>query len=219
VQRSAGPARALKFGIGGAWRAALALDAHDARAARRDDEPSFQFHDHRLARLVRQLNDWRERGHTRLGALDIEHLQQATLACWAEHQATGRQVPPQHDAALPEPTRRVVAEVVDDTLPSDLTVQELARLTGYTAAQFLRRFKATFRMPPHRYILARRVERAKQLMQDTELTLTAIAQQLGFASHAHFSTAFKLRTGTTPSEFRRRPAPQGRAVGAPCECR
>jgi AraC-like DNA-binding protein len=156
-------------------------------------------------------------------SIDVEHLNQATLACWAEHQAAAQQrhrlQHEPHASALPEPTRRLVADGVYDTLCSDVTVHELAALTGYSEAQFLRRFKASFRMPPHRYILARRVERAKHLMLASDLTLTAIAQQLGFASHAHFSTAFKLRTGSTPSAFRRQPAPQGRAAGAPCECR
>ena len=93
-------------------------------------------------------------------------------------------------------------------------VDELARLTGYSEAQFLRRFRANFNAPLHSYVLERRVERAKDLISKTTLTLTEVSQQLGFASHAHFSTAFKRRTGGTPSEYRRSPlaVPSARAT-------
>jgi AraC family transcriptional regulator len=108
---------------------------------------------------------------------------------------------------LSEPTRWLIAAYVDQALPSETSIDDLAILTGYSEAQFMRRFKATFHMPPHHYILERRVERAKGLICKTDLTLTTIAQQLGFASHAHFSTAFKRLTGRTPSDYRRSPPP------------
>ena len=78
----------------------------------------------------------------------------------------------------------------------------------------MRRFKANFNAPLHSYVLERRVERAKDLISKTTLTLTEVSQQLGFASHAHFSTTFKRRTGGTPSEYRRSPpaVPGARAI-------
>lgn len=221
VERAAGPASALKISILGEWRQTLGLD-DDAWA--QDRQPHFQFRDkrlERLVRLVRQLDAHhgpaQPRPHALAAPLYVDYLKHATLACWAEHQAADRWH--RNASALPEPTRRVITDYVDSVLTQGIGIDELAALAGYSEAQFMRRFKATFDMPPHRYILARRVDRAKQLMQSSDMTLTAIAQQLGFASHAHFTTAFKLRTGTTPSAFRRQPAPQGADRGAPCECR
>ena len=62
-------------------------------------------------------------------------------------------------------------------------------------------------MPPHRYLLQQRVARARELLRASNLALTDIALQLGFASHSHFSTAFRSETGLPPSEYRRAQVP------------
>jgi AraC family transcriptional regulator len=81
-------------------------------------------------------------------------------------------------------------------------IPALAQVTGLSGRQFLRAFKATFGVSLHQFVLQRRIERAKELLAAGGQSLTGLALDLGFASHAHFTTAFRARTGTTPSAFR-----------------
>jgi AraC family transcriptional regulator len=67
---------------------------------------------------------------------------------------------------------------------------------------FARWFKSTFGVPPHRYVLQRRIERAQALLRATALPLTHIALECGFYSASHFSTVFKKNIGVTPTEYR-----------------
>jgi len=195
IRKAVGPTHVLKVAVPSVLLGAL--DAGE-RAPVADGEPRFQFSDRRLENLVRHLHAVHGRAASRRhDPVYVRFLMHATLSCWAERQHERRR------PRLAEPTRRLVADYVERTLARPLGVDELARLTGYSQAQFVRRFRATFELPVHGYLLARRIERAKHLIRDTDLTLTAIAQQLGFASHAHFTTAFKRHSGTTPSEFRR----------------
>jgi AraC family transcriptional regulator len=63
-------------------------------------------------------------------------------------------------------------------------------------------FRESFGVPPHRYLLARRLVRAQQLLKQTTLPLGEVALACGFASASHFSTTFRNALGATPGEYR-----------------
>ena len=83
-------------------------------------------------------------------------------------------------------------------------VQRLARVSGVSEAHFARSFKEAFGVPPHRYLLSRRVERAKALLRDTDLAITDIAFETGWSSMGTFGRVFRDITGESPSELRAR---------------
>jgi AraC-like DNA-binding protein len=83
-------------------------------------------------------------------------------------------------------------------------VAKLARVSGVSEAHFARAFKQAFGVPPHRYLLARRIERAKALLRDTDLAITAIAFETGWNSLGTFGRVFHDVTGESPSALRRR---------------
>jgi len=83
-------------------------------------------------------------------------------------------------------------------------VARLARVSGVSQAHFARSFKEAFGAPPHRYLLTRRIERAKALLRDTDLPITDIAFQTGWSSLGTFGRIFRDVTGESPSELRRR---------------
>src|SRR5580698_2562502 len=83
-------------------------------------------------------------------------------------------------------------------------IPRLARVSGVSEAHFARSFKQAFGVPPHRYLLTRRIERATALLRDTELPITEIAFATGWNSLGTFGRTFHDVTGENPSLFRAR---------------
>ena len=83
-------------------------------------------------------------------------------------------------------------------------VRRLAQVSGVSEAHFARSFKAAFGVPPHRYLLSRRIERAKALLRDTDEPVTEIAFQTGWQSLGTFGRVFRDITGENPSDLRTR---------------
>jgi transcriptional regulator GlxA family with amidase domain len=83
-------------------------------------------------------------------------------------------------------------------------VGRLAQVSGVSEAHFARSFKQAFGIPPHRYLLTRRIERAVALLRDTDLSITDIAFETGWASLGTFGRTFRDITGDSPSELRMR---------------
>jgi AraC-like DNA-binding protein len=86
-------------------------------------------------------------------------------------------------------------------------VQRLAQVSGISEAHFARQFKEAFGIPPHRYLLTRRIEKAVALLRDTDLPITDIAFQTGWESLGTFGRTFRDITGETPKTIRGRAKP------------
>jgi transcriptional regulator GlxA family with amidase domain len=84
------------------------------------------------------------------------------------------------------------------------SVPRLAKVSGVSEAHFARSFKDAFGVPPHRYLLTRRIERAKALLRDTDLAITDIAFQTGWDSLGSFGRTFRDITGESPGALRAR---------------
>ena len=91
-------------------------------------------------------------------------------------------------------------------------VRRLARVSGVSQAHFARSFKDAFGVPPHRYLLTRRIERATALLRDTDLPIINIAFQTGWTSLGTFGRIFRDITGESPSELRSREQAAGHAL-------
>ena len=93
---------------------------------------------------------------------------------------------------------------MDAASREDWPIPRLASVSGVSEAHFARSFKHAFGLPPHRYLLTRRIERAKALLRDTDLAVTEIAFQTGWNSLGTFGRIFRDITGESPSELRAR---------------
>ncbi|MDB4964353.1 MAG: Transcriptional regulator, GntR family protein [Myxococcales bacterium] len=106
----------------------------------------------------------------------------------------------------PELLRRLLRakDRMDAASHEDWPVRQLARVSGVSAAHFARSFKEAFGVPPHRYLLTRRIERATALLRDADLCITEIAFQTGWKSLGTFGRTFRDVTGESPSAIRAR---------------
>src|SRR6187431_405877 len=93
---------------------------------------------------------------------------------------------------------------MDAASHEDWPVARLASVSGVSEAHFARSFKQAFGVPPHRYLLTRRIERATALLRDTDRPITEIAFATGWESLGTFGRTFRDVTGESPSALRAR---------------
>ena len=98
---------------------------------------------------------------------------------------------------------RRITECLEVQLADDLPLDTLAELVAPLPNHFCTAFRRSLGEPPHRFLVSRRVARAKEPLTQTALDITGIALLVGFSSSAHFATAFRKQTGVTPTMFRR----------------
>ena len=92
---------------------------------------------------------------------------------------------------------------ISDRLDEEITLSELANEVNFSKAYFIKRFNILFGMSPMRFVNLCRIERAKQLIEKTELSLSEIAVKCGFMSPHYFSRTFKSFEGVSPNEYRK----------------
>ncbi|PXY34469.1 hypothetical protein DI005_32100 [Prauserella sp. PE36] len=99
-----------------------------------------------------------------------------------------------------------VRDLIDRSYAQDLDIPALARTACVSQAHFRRTFKQAFGETPHRYLMTRRLERAKALLRAGELSVTEVCLAVGFTSLGSFSTQFRRFVGESPTAYRRRAA-------------
>ena len=87
---------------------------------------------------------------------------------------------------------------------SSISVAELAQMSGYSQRQFSRLFKEAYGVSPNAYITNLRIQKAQQLLQNTQLPIGEIAWNCGFEDQNYFSRMFRQTAGVTPSAYRNR---------------
>ena len=92
---------------------------------------------------------------------------------------------------------------VERELEATIRVIDMARAARLSASYFSRAFKATFGLSPQKYVVERRLSRARRIMLTTDEPLCAIAAACGFSDQAHLSRVFRRRVGAPPSAWRR----------------
>ncbi|MBV4520293.1 AraC family transcriptional regulator [Pseudomonas sp. SWRI74] len=98
--------------------------------------------------------------------------------------------------------RRLLVEYIDSHLDQAISLGQLAALCALSEYHFARMFRESFGLPPHQYVLARRLNCARELLRSTLKPLGEIALACGFASASHFTNRFRQALGGTPGEYR-----------------
>ena len=97
-----------------------------------------------------------------------------------------------------------ITETIEARLHEPLSLETLAAVAGLGVWSFARRFRESFGRAPHAYVIERRVERARCLLEQGTLAVKEIASACGFADQAHMTRVFQDRLHTTPAVMRRR---------------
>lgn len=96
-----------------------------------------------------------------------------------------------------------VFELVGDRLSKNISVLEMANYVGFSPSHFVRQFKQSVGLTPHKYVIQQRVEKAKRLLKKPDLSIARLALDCGFSNQSHLSREFKKYTGTTPKQYRK----------------
>jgi transcriptional regulator GlxA family with amidase domain len=120
----------------------------------------------------------------------------------------------------PELLRRLLRakDRMDAASHEDWPVRRLARVSRVSEAHFARSFKRAFGVPPHRYLLTRRIERATALLRDTDRPITEIAFDTGWESLGTFGRTFRDVTGESPGAIRARAQAEAHEFGRVPAC-
>ena len=112
----------------------------------------------------------------------------------------------ERDLPSPHLQRRIreVQVFLADNLDRDVDLRAIAHEASLSPYYFTRQFTAYVGVPPYRYLIGLRIDRAMQLLRETELSVTQICHRVGFNSLSHFTTTFRQHTGVSPSAYRRR---------------
>lgn len=137
--------------------------------------------------------------------LVAEQLGAALAVCVARllAQRPGHAEPTQSMAISPQRLRRVLDYIEASLSERNLSLAEIASVAHLSPFHFSRAFKSVTGTAPHRFVVERRVDRAKALLTDPDISLAEIAAAVGFANQAHFSTMFRRLTGMSPRQYRR----------------
>jgi AraC family transcriptional regulator len=131
----------------------------------------------------------------------IAHLIAAHVArSYSARSSTARILPPIE--VHPRKMQRVI-EYIEENLATNLSLEVMAAEVEISALYFARTFKAEVGQSPHQYVIARRVERAKELLRDTDMPLDDVASVVGFSSQSHLSRCFMQHVGIPPGAYRR----------------
>jgi len=110
---------------------------------------------------------------------------------------------------------RRARDQIDRNYGSDIRVSSLASLAGYTSSRFIRAFQRSFGATPGQYLGRRRIERAREMLRTSDLTVTEICLRVGFSSPGSFSSSFSRLVGLSPTQYRQQATARGGALPIP----
>jgi AraC family transcriptional regulator len=137
------------------------------------------------------------------GSLFFDHIGHAIYERLATAYGRFRGPAAARSRVLSKTQERIAKELLVADLLVEPRLSDIATACGLPVRQFIDAFRSTTGMPPFRWLRAYRVERAKELLRRTSLSLSDIGAACGFADQSHFTRTFSAATGTTPGNWRR----------------
>ncbi len=163
--------------------------------------PEFRLRDGRLEAIALMLLDELNQVNPG-GQLYVESLTNLLAVHLLRQYAVSRPQLSVQLNGLPQRQLLPVLDHIHEALDAELKMANLAAIAGLSPFHFSHQFKQAMGVAPYQYVLQQRVERAKQLLKQTNHSIVEIALLCGFNSHSHLSKQFRQTTGTTPSAYR-----------------
>jgi len=180
----------------------LLVNALDETAHQRDIELTEHWNltDPNIMALLLALRTDLEEGSP-AGRLYGESLANALAVYLLTRYSAQRYTPAPYQGGLPGYRLKRVLDHIGDKFAEDLSLSQLAAVADMSPHYFAALFKMSTGYAPHRYILLRRIERAKQKLRDSRLSILEVALDVGFQNPSHFARMFRKFVGTSPSHF------------------
>lgn len=156
--------------------------------------------DHRLAALMLAMRDEVREGCPS-GRLYAESISLALLAYLAGKYATPSAANGRATSLSPAQKREVI-DYIRANLTGNISVTELAGLVQMSPSHFARMFKTSFGVAPYRFVMQERIEGAKDMLSNTNMSASQVAMAFGFSSQSHFVKVFRQFTGATPKQYK-----------------
>jgi AraC family transcriptional regulator len=186
---------------------AIAEEMYDCDASRIHLRPRFAMQDPLLEELAITIDGLLQNGtgESRIFAETVAQMVAAQLVrAYSSSTRAPRSAAPD---GLADWRLRRLADLIEENLDGDLSLDAMAAEVGLSPLYLIRAFKHAFGESPHRYVVRRRIERAKDLLRTTEMPVAQIAFAVGFSSQSHLSDWFQRAVGVSPASYRRQCLP------------
>lgn len=137
-----------------------------------------------------------------MGQMYVESLTQALVIHLLRDYSDPAQTVATQNRSLTHVQLQRVIDYIHTYLDQKLSLAELARVVNVSPNYFATLFKHSIGSSPHQYVVQQRVERARAMLVQTELTIADVATQVGFSSQSHLTVQFKRVLGVTPKQVR-----------------
>ncbi len=139
---------------------------------------------------------------TSVDRLYLESLQTVLAGYLLRHHCSVKIASESISGGLPKSTLHQVVDYIQNNLEQDISLAELARVAHVSMHHFGKLFKQSMGVTPHQYVLKCRIEQARKLLANKQLSLAHISQVLGFSHQSHFINVFRRYTTLTPRQYR-----------------
>lgn len=161
-------------------------------------EPRYHFRDPQIEHIA-----WALAAESRIALPHGLLYRQSLGMALASHLLARYRAPTPVRGGLSPPRLQRVTDYIEDHLGQTLSLDELARVAGLSASHFKTLFKQSLGVPVHAYVVQRRVERAKALLQRGQRSLSEVALEAGFAHQSHMARCMRRVLGVTPNAIAR----------------